>query len=363
MFVIDSNLAGGAERVIAILVNYLAEKKYHVILLNFDKESNFYPINKNVEIIKLASKYSEIERLNNKVIKKLMIIRKTRTEIKRCKPDVVIPFLFASELAVIPYCVRKSIPCITSVRNDANVYPKYQRFFRRHYYPKLSRVVFQSHAVRNHKDYRQLDNSCIIPNPLDMKLIEEREVSIDSNKIISVGRLTNQKNHGLTIQVMYKLVKEYPDLHLHIYGSGPLKEELQNKINKLNLQKNVFLEGVIENAQYVNRDAAAFIMASNFEGFPNALLEAMACHIPSICTNFKSGTAEEALLSGEAGWLIEVGNAIELEHAIRECISNVELAEKKAKLAILQCKKYSVNVIGNCWDEILLQAISERNSH
>ena len=357
MFVIDSNLSGGAERVISILVNYFSSKKDEVILLNFDRDSNFYHIDDGVKVIKLAQLYPQIALEKNRLLRRLLIIRKTRKMIKEIEPEVVVPFLFDAEMAVIPYCVRHSIPCITSVRNDADKYPQYQRQFRKHFYPKLAGIVFQSEAVMNHKDYSNLLNAYVIPNPVAMNLIEHRDISVDRNKIISVGRLTKQKNHELTILAMHRLVSDYPNLKLHIFGSGELKNDLQDLIMKYDLQNNVFLDGVKDNAQYVNRDAAAFVMASDYEGFPNALLEAMACHIPSICTDFNSGTAAEALLNGKAGWLVNVGDALGLENAIRECISDSSIAEKKADYAIEQCKKYSVSIIGEKWNDLIISVL------
>ncbi len=362
MFVIDSNLSGGAERVISILVNYFNRKIDEVILLNFDRDSAFYPIDTGVKVVKLAQLYPRITTIKNRVLRRLHIVSCTRKEIDKIAPDIVIPFLFDAEMAVLPYCVRKSIPCVTSVRNAADKYPFYQRVFRKIYYPRISGVVFQSELVKNHKDYRRLKNGCVIPNPIAMELVEERDIPVDNNKLISVGRLTKQKNHALTISVMSRLVSDFPNLELHIYGSGPLKDELSNLIISYNLQNNVFLDGVMENAQFHNRNAAAFIMASDYEGFPNALLEAMACHIPSICTDFNSGTAAEALLNGKAGWLVKVGDAKSLESAIRDCIINHEQAEKKADVAIEQCKKYSVDLIGKSWILLAEQSIAKRYS-
>lgn len=133
----------------------------------------------------------------------------------------------------------------------------------------------------------------VIHNPIDtekINTIAPKEDFFDTSfvNLITVGRLDAGKNHRMLIEA----IKPFEKVRLYILGDGELQEELQDFINELNLKERVYLLGFDPNPyQYLKR-ADIFIFGSNHEGFPNVLLEAMACGLPLLSTNCKSGPGE-----------------------------------------------------------------------
>ncbi len=352
VFVIATNKSGGAERVIVTLANYFAETGHNSYLINFDENSSFYPVNPDVTVIKLSQKYPALKKKHNAVARELTIIRLLSGEFASIRPDVVIPFLFNAEFPVITVCRAKRIPCITSVRNSANAYPYYQRLYRKINYPFLAGIVFQSSQVMNHSDFKRIRNKRVIMNPLSGSIIRDRGAT-DKTKIISVGRLNKQKNHLLTIGAFKKIHNDHPELRLEIFGEGEEREELNRFIAENGLGDCVFLRGAVENAVQRNADARLYVMASDYEGFPNSLLEAMACRIPVVCSDFDSGIARYLIGDDERGYLFPVGDLEALEEKMLKAVTDFEGTESKAGKAIEKCSEFEYHSIGREWERFI----------
>ena len=358
VFVIATNTSGGAERVISILCNYFVEIGECVTLINFDKESDFYKIDNRVKTIKLAQKHSDIETCKSRIYRQFKILSYLIRELKQIHPDVIIPFLFNSELPTILASRWLHIPCITSVRNSPEVYPKYQRSFRRFFYPRLAGIVLQSQAVLNHPDFKRVCNKTVIMNPLSFE-IKHRNNDRIPGKIISVGRLNKQKNHELTIRAVCELKTEFPEIELHIFGTGELENELNKVAQEYSVGNCIVFHGAVPNAIEKNQDAQLFVMASDFEGFPNALVEAMACHIPVVSTDFDTGVARELIGNDENGYLIEIRNKEQLKNKLRYALTNLSETEKKADKASDICEKLDYKVIGQQWKSFIIDSIGK----
>lgn len=319
-FAIDTNTAGGGERVIATLANYMSNKGYETYLINSDSTSAFYEIDKRVHIMKMNLDREQTGKLR-RLIKKYKYLKEF---FRREKPDAVVTFLFNMEAPAIMAGLATHTRIFTSVRNTAWAYPKRERQFRKLFYPKIAGVVFQSKTVQHYVDFKKLKNSTVIMNPMADDVIEPIHPIPYSERrdiIISVARLEKQKNHEMTIRAFSQICNDFPTFELHIFGEGSLRSQLQNLINSLGLEEKVFLEGAVPGAISSNRDAKLFIMSSNYEGFPNALAEALVHGIPSISTDFDTGVASELIEEGKNGWLVEVGNVEQLAKKIRYVLS------------------------------------------
>ena len=135
----------------------------------------------------------------------------------------------------------------------------------------------------------------VIHNPIDLekiKAISPIEGFFDASKfnMVTLGRLDIGKNHIMLIKALHKL--QNPQLKLYILGSGDMQEELENLINKLDVNAQVKLVGFDPNPYKYLKAADLFVFGSNHEGFPNVLLEAMACGLPILSTNCQSGPSE-----------------------------------------------------------------------
>ena len=167
-----------------------------------------------------------------------------------------------------------------------------------------------------------------------------------------------QKNQQLLIKAFSQIANEFEGYQLHIYGQGELKQELEKLINDLGLENKVFLKGVMKNAIMENRDASLFVMSSDYEGFPNTLVEAMANGIPSISTDFNTKSARELFKDESCGWLVNVSDENDLAQKMRLVLSDESDLNDKSKNGLYVRDMLNSNKICDQWLEEIRMAIS-----
>lgn len=360
--VIATNSSGGAERVMSIITKYFAESGNATFLINWDRDSNFYDIDKKVKVIKLGNEYPEFIAATNHFTKCTRGIKALKDCFLKIKPDVVIPFLIHSEILAIEACRQLNIPVVTSVRNGVSHYTWWQQQYRRIRYPQIAGVVFQSAKISQYKDFEHVRNKAVIMNPIDLNAVNvNRAVKRDYNKIVSVGRLTKQKNQILLLKAFCKIHDTYKNTHLHIFGDGEMREELKQVIDDLGLLNCVKLEGIVLNATALHNDAGMFVLSSDMEGFPNALTEAMANGIPSISSDFDTGVASELIVSGVNGYTFLVGNKEDLVQKMSRILSDNRLADKMGENARGIVNKLDYRVIGNEWVSFIEKCLEDED--
>lgn len=138
--------------------------------------------------------------------------------------------------------------------------------------------------------------------------------------LISVGRLTRQKDYSTLLYALHAL-KQYCDASLVILGSGPLKGELEVLASSLGLSDSVYFAGFQSNPYAWMKAANVMVMSSAWEGFGNVLVEAMACGTPVVSTDCPSGPAE-ILEGGRWGRLVPIGNSDALAKAILDTLND-----------------------------------------
>ena len=143
--------------------------------------------------------------------------------------------------------------------------------------------------------------------------------------IVAAGRLIEQKNYPMLIASMKRVTERHPDAVLKIYGSGGLEEELENRIKDNNLQNNVFLMGRSDRLKEELSKADIYVLSSDFEGMPNALMEAMAAGLPCISTDCPTGP-KDIIESHKTGLLVPVGDEAAMSDAICYMYENKDKA-------------------------------------
>lgn len=299
---------GGAERVVSNLLTYLMDENIdvHLIVMNptihyqipkatkihylensKPAESNFYKLFK---IPLLAYKYSRL-------IRKLQL---THSFSLLTRPNYI--NILARAISTRKYKLIISERGQPSIQyGSSSLQSKVNRFLMKLLYNRADMILCNSlgncedvninfHVPRNRIK--------VINNPIDIKTISQiRPISnyFDPKffNIITIGRLTRGKNHKLLIDSVEKI----KNVRLYILGQAELEKELQEQIIQKKLNDKVFLLGFDSNPFQYLKAADLFIFGSNHEGFPNVLLEAMACGLPILSTNCKSGPDEIMELS------------------------------------------------------------------
>lgn len=332
---------GGAERVISILTWCLAEKGIPVeIVLYYDSEP-FYEIHPAVKIT-----YVERETGSRNLLRNLVWLR--RYFIRNA--DMVISFLAQFNMLALAACFATGIPIIVADRNDPRHMPRksFLRVARNLLYHLADTVVVQT---QHNKAYfsTALQKKCkIIYNPVDLQ--DKKGLALRTEKkyrIVSAARLMKQKNQLMLIEAFAQIKKEFPDYSLTIYGEGPFREVLENRISELGLGDSVMLPGSVQNVFECIADADLFVLSSDFEGMPNALIEAMCLGLPVISTRVSGAT--DLIQNGKNGLLSDVGDTDQLADNMRRMLADAELRANCAQNALEMNDLLQVDSIVRQW--------------
>lgn len=315
--------AGGAERVIATLANALDARGFEVLIATVKGGGSAYDLSPRVRLrsAKLSPGLRSLPEA----------IRFYRRLVRDEAPDVVVSFSTKSDIIGLLSKVlfRSRVRLIVSDRADPYTRDQWMQLACNVLYRWSDALVCQSQKVADY--YRKRCKQArilVIPNPLNEQSIGEAKQGARRQTVISVGRLSEQKNHRLAIGAFNQIRARYPDLTLEIFGSGALEDELTELIRMEGLEGAVTLKGVIPNVIRQNEDAALFLFTSNYEGYPNALIEAAATGIPVITTDFSPGTAREIIDDGVNGYVVPVGDRDAVaKEAIRALSGGLDTAE------------------------------------
>lgn len=338
----SGNSYGGAEKSIINLANWLSKQGYDVTLASVEGEEKAFFVENSVKL----KSYSI--RKTNKILTHFQMFMNTQRAIKDSSPDVVICFWIHPMFYMILNPFFRNITKIYSERNDPQLeYGCVAKILRNIVVNSVEGIVFQTHNAQNYFSRKVINKSVVIHNPVYIKK-EEYPLGKMDNRIVSVGRLNLQKNHALLIDAFNELHKDFPELTLEIYGEGPLKNELQNRVNYYDLSKSVKLMGAHRNVLNRIYGARMFILPSKYEGMPNALMEAMCLGIPVLSSDCPCGGPKELITNGQNGYLFILNDKTDMVNKMKEVLKkdNIDLL-RKAEQEI--CDTHSEDLIFKRW--------------
>ena len=348
-FVLPGLGFGGAERVVCNLANCMVEQHDVFIITTSPVASSAYTLNQDVQVVSPSPNLS--------AWKTWLWVRKTCKEIK---PSAVLAFMTDTGTFTSLFLAGTGIPTIVSERNDPSVERKAAGSLMRTL-GKVARLftswyVFQSEGAKAYYPKQIQKKSSIILNPLEVDKLPSREADGIDNRIVSVGRLYPQKNQKMLIRA-FAASKATEKHTLHIYGEGQLRPELEALITELNMQNKVFLEG---NSRQVHEDiknAKLFAFTSDYEGLPNALMEAMAIGVPCVSTDCSPGGARMLIENGENGILISCGDTAALTAVFDELLEDEDKLKKFSANGQKLKESVCVETIANKWLECVEQVM------
>jgi glycosyltransferase involved in cell wall biosynthesis len=330
--IIISNLEiGGAEKNAVIIANAFSELGYHVeVLLLQARGPLFKNLHSNISVIDLKCK------------QKWMVFFKLLNYFFRNKRDAILAFMFPITFWTM-LASKIASPHTRIVLTERTTYS--QQFFEKGnltgfhqfltkrlmklVYPIADRVILVSKQalfeLKKFLDdgYQSKINYQVIYNPLVLfdgfnpeggDLIEQWGKD-NAHKLLSVGRLRQEKNYPCLLQAFAKLAAT-ENVRLLILGDGPERLYLENLIQQYSLQDRVLMPGFMNNTNVFYKAADLYVMSSWVEGFPNVLLEAMYHGLNIVSTDCASGP-REILEDGKYGTLVAVDQVDELYHAMK----------------------------------------------
>lgn len=345
---------GGAERVITQLANYFVEHDIACRIITTDDCEIMYVLNEKVEVVPIGKKS------NNKIIDRLMRYKIVRKTVVLNRPDVVLTMPEDTGIYALLALVGTGVPVYVSERNNPWVMPdvKITRFLRKIAYFFAKGIIFQTEMAKSFFPKYIQKKGVVLQNPVDAERIPDPYIGERKKRFVAVGRLEQQKNFPLLIKTFARFCENIEGYELIIYGEGKDREKLEKLIIDLHLTDLVHLPGRNYNVLNSINDSAAFIMSSDYEGMPNALIEAMCMGMPVISTDCPSGGPRELIINGENGFLVPVNNPQMLFEAMNKIIDG-DINDKFSKQAFLIREKMTSYRVFEQWYDFLFSTERE----
>lgn len=355
IFVIPRMGGGGAERVVSLLSNALAEHGNDVTVFTLVGGDSFYELNTKMHFESVGVTVSRKSKISRMLSQLIFLPKSFFALYKRLKSgnyDVVISMLTECDL-LVGWCKLFGLRFkhICSERNDPSKRKGVYFSMLKAVYRHASLFVCQGKKVYEFYNNVPEQKKRIIPNPVDGEALPER-IECDSKRVVGVGRLNEQKNFALLIRSFANLGTDLSEYKLEIYGEGPERHSLQTLIDDLNLTDRVTLCGAQKNVQALISDAELYVMSSDYEGFPNALLEAMAIGLPVISTDFPTGIAHE-LISEDNGIVVPLHDENAMTEAMRTLLKNDDIRCSMGLKNRDMCKRYYTKNVIIEWEKAI----------
>lgn len=385
---IGSLQKGGAERVMVNLANYLYEQGHKVTFVTTYLAKEEYQVEhaawKQVPAgypnAELACDTNEdpvwidpeggekggIKRIFSALLKSeqksraenLRLRKQKLTNIWReLRPDVVLSFIGKNNIMAISTAGKEGINVVVSVR--ANPYMEYDNVSLKAgmlaTFGRAAGVVVQTtDAAKFFPPY--IRKKCVIlPNSINPTFIRHRYVGDREKSIVMVGRMDENKNHALVMEVFADVMKTgFDNYKLKFFGDGPDRLKLQRLSVSLGIDRNVEFVGSVEHVAEHIEKATMFILFSDQEGMPNSLIEAMSLGLPCISSDCPCGGPKDLIVDGENGILVPVRDKDALKKAMLQLLKDPSYADKLGANATKVQEKFSPQKVNRMWEEYLL---------
>lgn len=349
-FYCSSLSKGGAERVFVNLAEYFRQKGYDIYIITQYRQEDEYAI--SGEITRIISDLTEEETGKGRIGNFIGRLSKLRRICKQIRPDILLSCSGKNNFMALAASAFLKTKTVVSVVADPPLeyYTGFMRFLAKNYFCFASGVVLQTKQAMAYFPRRVQKKSVILPNSLNPLFIKPRYEGERRKEIVAVGRLDENKNHAMLIRAFSGLVQEFPDYTITVYGEGESRSDLEKLVKSLHLEGKVFLPGrkdAIEDRIY---ESSLFVMTSDTEGMPNALIEAMSLGLPVISTDCPCGGPAELIRHGENGYLIPVRDEAALTEQMRYCLSHQTEAEKAGRKAAEIQKRMNPDVVNKKWE-------------
>lgn len=270
--------------------------------------------------------------------------KKSRKEIERLKPDVIINSHYELLVGIGESYLRKTIMHFHTNFEQVLTNRSYLKTFRK-YASKIYTFVWLSKETKNKAVAHGLENSKCIYNPLSFS--EQRCADMSNKKVVFIGRLSKEKRVHLAINYFKEVVcnNEFNEWKFEIYGSGELAEEIKCDIGN---NHQIIFKGPTEQVNEAMLGSSLLVLTSSFEGMPLVVLEANECGVPALVYDFGE-SSREVVIDGKTGIIVPQNNETMykemMEKIFRDEDYRLELSSECKKFA----KSFALENIGREW--------------
>lgn len=348
----EINNEGGVARVLSMKANYLVEKfgyQIHILTQNEGNFSSFYPFSEKIVFHDMILKGSGFRFINS--------YRKgLKSEIKAVDPDVILVCDNGLKAFTIPFILKTKIPIIFESHGSKFIEEK-----RRNKYLPSTRIkwlfkdfsanMFTNFVALSDESLNEWDvkEGLVIPNPLWLET--NISAKLESKKVIAVARHSYEKGLDRLLVIWQRIAKMNPDWILEIYGKDTV--DLKEEAKKLEMDSEIRFFDPVKNIEEKYNQSSIYVMTSRYEGFPMALLEAMASGLP--CVAYDCPCGPRAIINDNVnGFLIEDGNADLFIEKLNDLIENETLRREVGKNARSSSEKYNIDEIMQTWNQLFI---------
>jgi glycosyltransferase involved in cell wall biosynthesis len=356
--VISSLERGGAERTASVLANAWAEQGHQVTLITLARDdAPAYQLHSAINLRQLRLQIPGARNILHGIFRQLRIVRVLRSALRQARPDAIVSFMETSNvLTLLAARGLAAAMIVTEHTHPAYVRLGWQwRTLRRLSYHRADALVCMTGPAWSWFQQRIKVKGCIIPNPVISPALTARNENQNGDRAkriaIAMGRLSREKGFDLLLDAFSTIAGRHPDWSLKILGEGPLRNELETQIRKLNLGGRAELAGTVDDPFPLLDDADLFVFSSRFEGFGNALCEAMACGLPAISFDCPSGPGE--IVRHEVdGLLVPANDVTALADAMDRLMSNSQERKRLAARAPEVVTRFGLASVLGLWDKL-----------
>lgn len=348
----DFSVNGGVERIVTEKANSLSTEYGHevsIVSVYADKRPELYRLAPSIRTVHLEVPFADrrhgtVVRTASRIATLTRAAVRLNKTLKRLKPDIIF-FTTTLGALLLPLCTAKARKVYES--HLARQFNPFNSFF-----PLMERMADTVVCLTegDAMEFAHAKNKIVIPNFIKKPLSTVE--SYDTKRAIAVGRLERQKGFDILIDSWQETARLRPDWHLDIYGEGTLREELQKQIDDTGLSGSVTLCGRSNDMMSVYPQYSLHLMPSRYEGQPMTLIEAQACGLPSVVTNFKYGAAD-VVKDGVNGFIVPQNDGKAFITAVSKMMDTTALRRQLGEHAIeASSAYYKENIIGK-WIELI----------
>lgn len=362
---------GGVERVTVVKANAIAEipgNEVWVVVRTDDKSQEYTEkpspkvnvVDLGVDFFPDGFPHSKVSYVLKSIKERKEYGRKLSAFLHRVNPDVVVS-VGHEEFYVLPK-IKGSWKLVRELHLPANyrmqlckgegvfrhITAVYGTIKDKFYYPKYDRVVTLTEWDKR-ENWKSCRNVAVMPNPVSFKSLQSSPLT--AKRIISVGRLTAQKQFHSLLRSFSFVHRRHPDWVLEIVGDGELRDSIQKQIAAMNLEDCVEMTGRTCEVDTRLLVSSIFALSSEFEGFGLVILEAMECGVPVVSYDCRYGPSD-IITDGEDGCLVPVNEEVALAEKICSLVENEELRHEMGKKAKARAKQYYPEVLAQRWMQL-----------
>jgi GalNAc-alpha-(1->4)-GalNAc-alpha-(1->3)-diNAcBac-PP-undecaprenol alpha-1,4-N-acetyl-D-galactosaminyltransferase len=357
---VSSLAGGGAERAVSEMANYWARRSWSVTVITWTRagDPETYIVDAAVQRTYLGLAGASMG-LCSAIYNNARRIMALRGALEVLKPDVLLSFMDSNNVAALIASRGIGIPVVIAERSDpaTNTMTKRSwRALRRVTYRWADAVVAQTRWAADWVSARCRVNCEVVPNLL--RTLPSVEAAAPREHIVlSVGRLSVEKDIGTLLRAFAGTRRVHPSWRLVIAGDGPKRGELELLAASLDIAECVLFAGFVEHPERLMQRAGIYVLSSQFEGFPNALLEAMVMGAAVVSSDCRSGPGE-LIRDGINGRLFRAGDAKGLATIMSELMRTEELRRSLGTEAMQVRDRFAPEKVMPRWESVLRGAIA-----